>query len=177
MRFVWKIDADGRFSEISEDFATAVGPNSADVGGQRFTELAARYHLDPGNTIGELLTRRDTWSGKTIFWPVEGTSLQVPVDLAALPTYSRNREFDGFRGFGIVRVADAVEDEQAMGLTFGATATSARRRSASAISTAQPLTPRTMDDGHGRPGTPSKRHDRPDETVVDDGISRRRHRR
>lgn len=119
VRFVWKIDADGRFSEISEEFATAVGPKSADVAGQRFTELAARYHLDPGNTIGELLTRRDTWSGKTIFWPVEGTSLQVPVDLAALPTYSRNREFDGFRGFGIVRVADAVEDEQAMGLTFG----------------------------------------------------------
>ncbi len=119
VRFVWKIDSDGRFSEISEEFATAVGPKSADVAGQRFTELAARYHLDPGNTIGELLKRRDTWSGKTILWPIEGTSLQVPVDLAALPTYSRNREFDGFRGFGIVRVADAVEDEQAMGLTFG----------------------------------------------------------
>ena len=128
VRFVWKIDSDGRFSEISEEFATAVGPKSADVGGQRFTELAARYHLDPGNTIGELLTRRDTWSGKTIFWPVEGTSLQVPVDLAALPTYSRNREFDGFRGFGIVRVADATEDEQAMGLTFGADPLGRRER-------------------------------------------------
>ncbi|OBZ92730.1 histidine kinase [Pararhizobium polonicum] len=120
VRFVWKIDADGRFSEISEEFATAVGPISADITGRSFTELAERYHLDPGNTIGDLLKRRDTWSGKTIFWPVEGTGLQVPVDLAALPTYSRNREFDGFRGFGIVRVADTVDDEQAMGLTFGA---------------------------------------------------------
>ncbi|MCV9998683.1 PAS domain-containing sensor histidine kinase [Pararhizobium sp. YC-54] len=119
IRFVWKIDADGRFSEISEEFATAVGPASADVTGLNFTELAGRYHLDPGNTISELLKRRDTWSGKTIYWPVEGTSLQVPVDLAALPTYSRNREFDGFRGFGIVRVADMIDDEQAMGLTFG----------------------------------------------------------
>ncbi|WP_428427605.1 ATP-binding protein [Pararhizobium sp.] len=120
VRFVWKIDADGRFSEISEEFATAVGPNSADITGQSFSDLADRYHLDPGNTISELLKRRDTWSGKTIYWPVEGTSLQVPVDLAALPTYSRNREFDGFRGFGIVRVADTVDDKQAMGLTFGA---------------------------------------------------------
>jgi len=120
VRFVWKIDADGRFSEISEEFATAVGPNSADITGQSFSDLADRYHLDPGNTISELLKRRDTWSGKTIYWPVEGTSLQVPVDLAALPTYSRNREFDGFRGFGIVRVADTVDDEQAMGLRFGA---------------------------------------------------------
>ncbi|WP_421871231.1 PAS domain S-box protein [Pararhizobium sp.] len=120
VRFVWKIDADGRFSEISEEFATAVGPNSADITGQSFSELADRYHLDPGNTISELLKRRDTWSGKTIYWPVEGTSLQVPVDLAALPTYSRNREFDGFRGFGIVRVADTAEDDKAMGLSFGA---------------------------------------------------------
>jgi PAS domain S-box-containing protein len=119
VRFVWKIDADGRFSEISEEFATAVGPNSADITGQSFSDLADRYHLDPGNTISELLKRRDTWSGKTIYWPVEGTNLQVPVDLAALPTYSRNREFDGFRGFGIVRVADTAVDEQAMGLTFG----------------------------------------------------------
>ncbi len=118
IRFVWKIDADGRFSEISEEFATAVGPNAADVAGQPFTDLAERFHLDPDNTIGDLLKRRDTWSGKTILWPVEGTSLQVPVDLAALPTYSRNREFDGFRGFGIVRVADAVEDQLALGLAL-----------------------------------------------------------
>ncbi len=66
-----------------------------------------RYDLDPDDKINELLHRRDTWSGKTIFWPVQGTNLKVPVDLAALPTYSRSREFDGFRGFGIVRVADA----------------------------------------------------------------------
>lgn len=118
IRFVWKIDADGRFSEISEEFATAVGPKAADVAGQPFTDLAERFHLDPDNTIGDLLKRRDTWSGKTILWPVEGTSLQVPVDLAALPTYSRNREFDGFRGFGIVRVADAVEDALALGHTL-----------------------------------------------------------
>ena len=40
------------------------------------------------------------------------------IDLAALPTYTRSREFDGFRGFGIVRLADATEDPHATGLTF-----------------------------------------------------------
>ncbi|KQY71465.1 PAS domain-containing sensor histidine kinase [Ensifer sp. Root142] len=118
VRFVWKIDAEGQFSEISEEFASAVGPKAADVIGVSFASLAARYGLDPDNKINELLHRRDTWSGKTIFWPVEGTSLKVPVDLAALPTYSRSREFDGFRGFGIVRVADAVEDHNANGLSL-----------------------------------------------------------
>ncbi|OHV85909.1 PAS domain S-box protein [Ensifer sp. LCM 4579] len=119
VRFVWKIDAEGRFSEISEEFASAVGPNAADVVGLTFEELASRYDLDPDNRINELLHRRDTWSGKTILWPVEGTNLKVPVDLAALPTYSRTREFDGFRGFGIVRGADAVVDERASGLSLG----------------------------------------------------------
>lgn len=119
VRFVWKIDAEGRFSEISEEFASAVGPKAADVIGETFADLARRYELDPDNRISELLRRRDTWSGKTILWPVEGTSLKVPVDLAALPTYSRSREFDGFRGFGIVRVADAVIDEKASGMELG----------------------------------------------------------
>ncbi|WP_026618303.1 PAS domain S-box-containing protein [Ensifer sp. WSM1721] len=118
VRFVWKINAEGRFSEISEEFASAVGPRAADVIGVTFAELAARYDLDPDHKIDELLHRRDTWSGKTIFWPVEGTNLKVPVDLAALPTYSRSREFDGFRGFGIVRIADAMPDEKGTGLSL-----------------------------------------------------------
>ncbi|PYE36301.1 PAS/PAC sensor signal transduction histidine kinase [Rhizobium sp. PP-F2F-G38] len=118
IRFVWKIGADGRFSEISREFALAVGPQAADVLGQSFADLAARFALDPDGTIVELLNRRDTWSGKTVLWPVEGEALCVPVDLAALPTYSRNREFDGFRGFGIVRVSDAVADPSARGLNL-----------------------------------------------------------
>lgn len=117
-RFVWKIDAAGRFSSISHEFADAVGPKAANVEGMSFADLAALFNLDPDGKIAELLNRRDTWSGKTILWPVEGTSLTVPIDLAALPTYTRSREFDGFRGFGIVRLADAVEDPNAVGLTL-----------------------------------------------------------
>lgn len=117
-RFVWKIDADGYFSEISPELAASVGPHAAEIVGLSFTDVAALFNLDPEGKIAELLNRRDTWSGKTIWWPVEGTSAVVPIDLAALPTYSRNREFDGFRGFGIIRLADAEEDENAIGLTF-----------------------------------------------------------
>ncbi|QCI99188.1 ATP-binding protein [Agrobacterium larrymoorei] len=117
-RFVWKIDANGRFSSISHEFADAVGQKAAAVEGMSFSDLAALFNLDPEGKIAELLNRRDTWSGKTIYWPVEGTSLVVPIDLAALPTYTRSREFDGFRGFGIVRIADAVEDPNAVGLAL-----------------------------------------------------------
>ena len=119
-RFVWKIDAEGRFSEVSREFAEAVGPNAAKVTGMAFADVAAHFNLDPDGKIAELLARRDTWSGRTIYWPVEKTSLMVPVDLAALPTYTRSRDFDGFRGFGVVRLSDAIEDPMKLGLTLGA---------------------------------------------------------
>ncbi|MCO6176495.1 ATP-binding protein [Ciceribacter sp. RN22] len=119
-RFVWKIDAEGRFSEVSKEFAEAVGPHSAAIEGRTFVEVAQTFNLDPEGKIADLLKRRDTWSGRTVFWPVEGTTLRVPVDLAALPTYDRNRDFDGFRGFGIVRLADAIVDAAGTGLALGA---------------------------------------------------------
>ncbi|MFT4184551.1 MAG: PAS domain S-box protein [Rhizobium sp.] len=119
-RFVWKIDAEGRFSEISREFADAVGPHASDVIGQAFADVATRFNLDPDGKIAELLARRDTWSGRTIYWPVEKTSLKVPVDLAALPTYTRSRDFDGFRGFGVVRLSDAIDDPLRLGLMVGA---------------------------------------------------------
>jgi PAS domain S-box-containing protein len=118
VRFVWKLDAAGRFAEVSPEFARCVGPQAGDIAGASFIELAQRFRLDPNQEIAALLERRDTWSGRTILWPVEGTNLRVPVDLAALPTYSRNREFDGFRGFGIIRLADAEADPDAVGLQF-----------------------------------------------------------
>ncbi|KKX32019.1 ATP-binding protein [Rhizobium sp. LC145] len=118
-RFVWKIDAEGRFREISGEFAETVGPHAADIKGMAFSRIAALFRIDPEGKVTELLGKRDTWSGKTIWWPVEGTDLVVPVDLAALPTYTRAREFDGFRGFGIVRVGDARKDPEALGLTLG----------------------------------------------------------
>ncbi|AYG65256.1 MULTISPECIES: ATP-binding protein [unclassified Rhizobium] len=118
-RFVWKIDAAGRFSEVSREFADAVGPHAAEIAGAAFVDVAQRFNLDPDRKIAELLARRDTWSGRTIYWPVEGTSLMVPVDLAALPTYTRSREFDGFRGFGVVRMADAIDDPMKRGMGLG----------------------------------------------------------
>tara|TARA_R110002051_G_scaffold3567_1_gene19346 strand:- start:12704 stop:16354 length:3651 start_codon:yes stop_codon:yes gene_type:complete len=118
-RFVWKIDAEGRFCEVSAEFAKIVGPHAADINGMAFGDVAGLFHLDPEGKIAELLRKRDTWSGKTIWWPIEGTSLVVPIDLAALPTYTRTRTFDGFRGFGIIRMSDAVEDPHAVGLVLG----------------------------------------------------------
>ena len=118
VRFVWKIDRSGTFSELSPEFAEAIGPNAADIIGRSFPDVARVFNLDPDHVITDLLSRRDTWSGKTVYWPIQGTELAVPVDLAALPTYTRERRFDGFRGFGIVRIGEAQPDPEAIGLTL-----------------------------------------------------------
>jgi len=119
VRFVWRTDAAGRFQSISPEFTAAVGGAAADVVGKTFAEIAKTLQLDPGDEIASLLARRDTWSGRSVLWPIAGTDLRAPVDLAALPTYDRDRNFEGFRGFGVVRRADALVDENAVGLALG----------------------------------------------------------
>jgi len=110
MRFIWRTDAAGRFTEISPEFAAAVGAHAADVLGQSFAEVAEALSLDPDQAVVPLFERRETWSGRTLLWPMDGSSRRVPVELSALPAYSRDRTFVGFRGFGVVRTGEAIGD-------------------------------------------------------------------
>ncbi|WP_292332322.1 PAS domain-containing protein, partial [Mesorhizobium sp.] len=91
LRFVWRTDADGKFSALSPEFADIVGQPAADVIGRRFKDVATIFGLDTSGEIAGLLERRDTWSGRSVLWPVAGTDLKIPVDLAALPVYGRSR--------------------------------------------------------------------------------------
>jgi PAS domain S-box-containing protein len=121
VRFVWRTDAEGSFSAISPEFAKAVGEPAADIVGRKFRDVATIFALDPSGEIAGLLERRDTWSGRSVLWPVSGTDLRIPVDLAALPVYGRGRNFEGFRGFGVARGGDAVPDPEALGLVLAKT--------------------------------------------------------
>ncbi|RWF86498.1 MAG: PAS domain S-box protein [Mesorhizobium sp.] len=118
LRFVWRTDAEGRFSALSPEFAELVGKPAADVIGRRFRDVAATFDLDASGEIADLLDRRDTWSGRSVLWPVAGTDFKIPVDLAALPVYGRSRAFEGFRGFGVARTGDAVVDPEAIGMAL-----------------------------------------------------------
>ena len=118
MRFAWKTDAEGRFNAISDEFAAVVGVPAADLIGRSFKEVAQSLGLDAQGEIAGLLERRDTWSGRSVLWPVAGTDLRIPVDLAALPVYDRDRKFSGFRGFGVARAGDAIVDPEATGLAL-----------------------------------------------------------
>lgn len=109
VRFVFQMDADGRFTFVSPDFAEVVGPASAIAVGESWGEMAARLGLDPTGAVADLIARRDTWSGVTLDWPAEDGAHFVAVDLAALPAFSRDRLFEGYRGFGVIRRSDRPE--------------------------------------------------------------------
>jgi PAS domain S-box-containing protein len=109
VRFVFQMDADGRFTFVSPDFAEVVGPASAIAVGESWGEMAARLGLDPTGAVAGLIARRDTWSGVTLDWPAEDGTHFVAVDLAALPAFSRDRLFEGYRGFGVIRRSDRPE--------------------------------------------------------------------
>lgn len=113
VRFAWKMDIDQRFTFLSDEFSEVLGPGATGIVGLTWEEVSSTYGLDPRGQIARALDRRDTWSGKTVDWPVSGAALRVPVDLAALPAFDRNRKFEGYRGFGVCRTADAVQDADA----------------------------------------------------------------
>ena len=59
--------------------------------------------IDPNGQITEAVASRDTWSGITIEWPVDGADERLAVELSGLPVFDRERHFGGYRGFGVCR--------------------------------------------------------------------------
>ena len=103
LRFVWQMDADGRFVVGSDEFIALVGPRTTAAFGRTWSEIAAELKLDPDNQIARAVSSRETWSGIVIPWPVDETSDRLPVELSGLPVFDRDRSFRGYRGFGVCR--------------------------------------------------------------------------
>ncbi len=107
VRFLWQTDADDRYLFVSPGLSQVVGRN-AEVVGERWQDAAARLRLDPAGRIARALRQRDTWSGLTAWWPIEGSDVRVPAELTALPVFGGDQSFQGYRGFGILRPAEAL---------------------------------------------------------------------
>jgi PAS domain S-box-containing protein len=103
LRFVWQMDAEDRFTIGSAEFIELIGPRSAAVLGRPWNEIAAELGLDPDGQIARAIASRDTWSGLTLAWPVDGGADRLSVELSGLPVFDRDRAFRGYRGFGVCR--------------------------------------------------------------------------
>jgi PAS domain S-box-containing protein len=107
LRFMWQMDAEGRFLLGSDDFTRLIGAHTAAGFGRPWSEIAEVFGLDPDGRVLNAVATRDTWSGITLNWPVDDGG-RLPVELSALPIYDRMRNFVGYRGFGVCRDLDGV---------------------------------------------------------------------
>jgi signal transduction histidine kinase len=103
LRFVWQMDADGRFSIGSDEFIDLVGPTMAAALGRPWNEIASEFGMDPNGEVARAVASRDTWSGVTVAWPVEAHAERLTVEMSGLPIYDRERAYRGYRGFGVCR--------------------------------------------------------------------------
>lgn len=103
LRFVWQMDADGRFVIGSDEFIELMGPRTTAAFGRLWSEIAAELELDPQNQIARAVATHETWSGITVSWPVNEGSERLPVEMSGLPVFDRERDFRGYRGFGVCR--------------------------------------------------------------------------
>jgi PAS domain S-box-containing protein len=103
LRFVWHMDADGRFGIGSDEFIELAGPHTTAAFGRPWNEIAAELKLDPADQVARAMASRETWSGITVAWPVDDAADPLPIELSGLPVFDRDRRFRGYRGFGVCR--------------------------------------------------------------------------
>jgi PAS domain S-box-containing protein len=107
LRFMWQMDTDGRFSLGSDEFTRLIGTRTAAGFGRLWSDIAEVFGIDPEGRVLKAVATRDTWSGITLNWPVDGGG-RLPVELSGLPMFDRARNFAGFRGFGVCRDLDGL---------------------------------------------------------------------
>lgn len=103
LRFIWHIDADGRFALQSGDFAQLIGPQTAQTLNGSWSDIAARLNLDPHGIVAAAIAARRTLSSVAIAWPTDDPDRRIHAELSGVPFYDNDRQFAGYRGFGLVR--------------------------------------------------------------------------
>jgi PAS domain S-box-containing protein len=113
LRFMWQMDADGRFSLGSDAFTRLIGVRAAAGFGRPWQEITDALGLDPEGLVVKAIATRESWSGITLNWPADDGS-RVPVELSGLPIHDSNGNFVGFRGFGVCRDLDGITRLEAL---------------------------------------------------------------
>ena len=113
LRFLWQMDAEGRFALESDEFIRLIGARTAAGFGRPWREIAEAFGLDPEGRVAAALESRDTWAGITVNWPADGGE-RLAVELAGLPVYDGERRFAGFKGFGVCRDLDGLNRLEAL---------------------------------------------------------------
>jgi PAS domain S-box-containing protein len=103
------MDETTRFTLATDDLVKIIGPNTAAALVRPWAELAQTLELDRDGQISRALAARETFSGIVILWPADGSADRLPIEMSGLPIFDRDRQFVGYRGFGICREGERIE--------------------------------------------------------------------
>jgi PAS domain S-box-containing protein len=109
VRFLWKSDADVRFTSFDRMGSKALGVEPDALLGRSVLELAGLPGFDPDGRLCAALMRRETWSGIEVNWPIGDGDEAAPVVMGGLPVFNRERVFTGYSGFGVVHLDRATK--------------------------------------------------------------------
>ena len=114
-RFLFELDQTGEFTSVSDEFLTAIGHKTGSILEQNLFELVHRFNLDTDGKIERKFSKKAIWT-HSVLWPTSHTGSvgdktnppwRVPVGLTAMPVFDRYRNFEGFRGFGVIKLNEA----------------------------------------------------------------------
>jgi PAS domain S-box-containing protein len=107
-RFVWQMDANLCFTLGAPEFARLLGPKTASTLDRPWHDMATTLGIDGDGRVAHALEARETWSGIVLDWPVDDSNEPLPIEMSGLPVFDRDRQFAGYRGFGICRDLDRL---------------------------------------------------------------------
>lgn len=105
LRLLWQSDAAARFTSVSANAATLVGPaRAAALIGSSWQDLLDRDILDRSGDLMARLGRTETLTGHDLLWRFRDSDEGVHVELSGMPLLDAERRPQGFRGFALARL-------------------------------------------------------------------------
>ncbi|HEY8161521.1 MAG TPA: HAMP domain-containing sensor histidine kinase [Methylocystis sp.] len=111
-RFLWKTDAAGRFTDVTQTLADVVGVAGADIVGRTVEEIVKSLSLGPA--LAAAIASRKSFSGIEADWPLYAPLARAPTTLGALPVMDSDRRFAGFQGYGVLHISRAFLVDRAV---------------------------------------------------------------
>ncbi|WP_375459808.1 ATP-binding protein [uncultured Enterovirga sp.] len=107
-RFVWLMDEEGRFLEVSPGLAESVGPTAGRIEGRLWRRLTGPIVIDEHESIARHLADRTGWTRSPVLWRDVEQDRVLVAELSGAPVLTAQGEVTGFRGFGLAYPDEAT---------------------------------------------------------------------
>ena len=101
LRFLWGLDREGRFNAPDPSLIALLGADAPRLG-EALADLRQRVEIENADGLARAIETRETFSNLLVLWRRVNEGGELRIALSAAPAFDANRDFAGYRGFGIV---------------------------------------------------------------------------